>query len=111
MTTLWRIRCPRHLVVDPIGDDLGDDSGGTSDTGRGGEELTATGPDGERIDLGPADVSSTGDPVHLDSTTAVSADGTSIGVYTDLDGDGTVDQIIDVKADGSYTLYLQDPRW
>ncbi len=28
----------------------------------GGEELTAIGPDGERIDLGPADVSSTGDP-------------------------------------------------
>src|SRR6478752_7011444 len=73
-----------------------------------GEELTATGPDGERVDLGPADVSSTGDPEHLDSTTAVSADGTSIGVYTDLDGDGTVDQIIDVHPDGSYALYLQD---
>jgi len=82
--------------------------GGADDAPGPGEELTATGPDGERVDLGPADVSSTGDPEHPDSTTAVSADGASIGVYTDLDGDGTVDQIIDVKADGSYTLYLQD---
>ena len=85
----------------------GDDSGGTD--GPTAVDLTAAGPDGEQIDLGPADVSSTGDPDLLDSTTAVSADGSSIGVYTDLDGDGTVDQIIDVRADGSYALYLQDP--
>jgi len=84
----------------------GDDSSGT--TAPTGGDLTAAGPAGEQIDLGPADVSSAGDPDHLDSTTAVSADGSSIGVYTDLDGDGTVDQIIDVRADGSYTLYLQD---
>ena len=44
----------------------------------------------------------------MDTVTAVSDDGSSVGVYTDTDGDGTVDQIIDVHRDGSFTLYLQD---
>ena len=71
-------------------------------------ELVLSGPDGVPVDLGPAQVSSTGEGGPMDTVTAVSDDGSSVGVYTDTDGDGTVDQIIDVHRDGSFILYLQD---
>ncbi len=73
-----------------------------------GPDLVLIGPGGEQIDLGPAEVSSTGETGPIDTVTTLSEDGSSVGVYTDTDGDGTVDQIIDVHQDGSFTLYLQD---
>jgi hypothetical protein len=96
-----------HEASYPDVDPYGQVDAGGSDLDDA-HQLVVTGPDGAHIELGSADLSSSGDPDDLDSTTAVSADGATIGVYTDHDGDGTVDQIIDVNADGSYTLYVQD---
>ena len=53
-------------------------------------------PTGHRSTWARREVSSTGEGGPMDTVTAVSDDGSSVGVYTDTDGDGTVDQIIDV---------------
>ena len=59
-----------------------------------------------RLDLGGEHHLLDGDPG--DSVTLADVDGTT--VYADLDGDGVIDHISSVHADGRYDIWTTDPH-
>jgi len=85
--------------ADPVPPEFGDVHGGASADLPTGLQLTDAG--GSMIDIGEPTLASTGETP--DSVVSYSARGAE--VYSDLDGDGRVDQIVRVDLDGHVTAW------
>lgn len=90
----------------PGGWDAGADGWGAGEPGPDAADVAGGGAGGmvvrlgdAVVDLGPADA----EPGVADSVTVADDDGLTI--YTDTDGDGTVDEIVTVKFDGTWETW------